>query len=197
MKKYIIGLGVLGALLLSGCAGQPQFQPNNKIIGFIKGKPYYAPAYSAHKTLSKSDAKNLKLLGINCPTGSVLWANPSLVALIDKGTQAEKDYEVKRGFASGNMGCINPLSKQEYQYRLNQQNQNAANARVSSQSYSNNYSVPSYTRSSSNSYSDSISSLSRPYSSAGPSSDWGNYSRKKNTYSVRRLDDNHYSVSSR
>ncbi len=137
-KKLIIGAGMIaGILLLSGCTGsQPQprkFNPNNKTLEFIDGKPYYAPMYAIAKTMSKKDTKGMKRdTGITCSAGSALWFEPSYLKVVENSNSKQDLSRLfKNGFRQGKIGCAKPLSNQEYQYRLNQQNQYAANARAS------------------------------------------------------------------
>jgi len=106
MKKIIIGLvSVVSMIFVVGCAAnqpsnKPQstqqsadsFNPNDKRLVFVEGKPFYVPRranYSPRRATSK-EAKNYQRVGITCNTGDLLWANnldqaADLKALINRG----------------------------------------------------------------------------------------------------------------
>ncbi len=137
MKKYIIGAGLLaGMMLLSGCT-QPSFDPGNKTIRFVNGKPYAAP-YATNQALAPIDsqmAKSLRKYGVPCSKGDITWISTSYMNSIMKNVNPNDVDGISRVFAKGyakaKAGCAKPLNKQEYQYWMNKGNQNAANSRAS------------------------------------------------------------------
>ncbi len=133
-KAKALGSGILVLLVMSGCA-QPQFNRNNKGIKFILEKPYlipYGSSYQTETTVTKDDSDYLRGRGINCKQGSVVWvANDSKSKLTGNRIRVMNNFA--RLYKTGKSGCAKPLSKQEYRYVLNQQNQRSSNARANAQ----------------------------------------------------------------
>ena len=116
--------GVIFTVLISGCAGtQPTFNPNNKLIVFVQGKPYLIPYGVAYKKLQNLTKQTMREMG--CKNGDVLWEKKEIANTVTLGV----------AMPNGLAGCSKPLTNKEYQYALNQQNQQAANARVNAQAY--------------------------------------------------------------
>ena len=145
-KKLIIGAGLLaGMMLLSGCTGsQPAFNPGDKAITFVNGKPYAIPYSANYDPMDEYKYKMYKSVGYTCNMGNVIWGDRRLSPSINN---AKNEDEIKSiivtALRQGKIGCAKPLSKQEYQYRLNQQNQNSANSRAYNQQQNYNNQVQS------------------------------------------------------
>ena len=128
-SKFII---IAISIFLFGCTPQPSFNPNIKGIEFIKGRPYIIPnKVTFGKPLTKKSAYSMKKESRGeCREGDVWWIGfpygvPGRMAI-----KASSEKEVQYHFDMRHTGCAHPLTKQEYQYYLNQQNQAAANARA-------------------------------------------------------------------
>ena len=155
--KSVLTSGV--ALFLVGCGAA--YSPNVRSVTFSGGKPYYTPrgAYYGLVTHNTNliDNKHLKvnttktspqiyqiIKGGMCRVGEVRWVEKKtqeklleLAGKVNK-TKSATDWDAYytfryQAFRSGKAGCSKTLNQQEYQYRLNQQNQSAANRRVASQ----------------------------------------------------------------
>jgi len=142
-KKIMIGLGLIGILVFTGCVGsQPQqqstFNKNNKSITFINGKPYFIPRMAKYSNTQLKNIDN-SYKKIGCRNGDVFWFTGIAYCDIDATLQKYKTDVIKRHYNNGEIGCAKPLSNQQYQYVLNQQNQRAANARAQTmmQNYNN------------------------------------------------------------
>ena len=122
--KVVTGIGL--AVLLSGCV-QPQvpYNPANKGIVFLDGKPYRVP-YGTKYVLLKNNPKI-------CKKGEVLWIEENLFKSKELYENRSDQYWIdfiKKEHQKGRIGCEKPLTDKEYHYYLNQQNQQAANARA-------------------------------------------------------------------
>jgi len=124
----VIGLGIL--LLFTGCT-EPQLSvnQNNKKLTFVKGKPYAIPVntISGKRLISAKQIKNARLIGAYCKKGDISWISNGVSSLFDKYDGKTAGEIIRRDHLAG---CASPLSKQEYEYRLNQQNQQQANNRA-------------------------------------------------------------------
>jgi hypothetical protein len=132
IRNFITLTGVV--LCFSGCAGSqtqqhPTFNKNNKRIIFVNGKSYLIPRMAMYnKTQLKNIGNNYKIIG--CRDGDVNWSSSLAYNDIDVTVQKYKYDVIKKYYNKGEAGCSSPLSNQEYQYVLNQQNQRQANARA-------------------------------------------------------------------
>jgi len=134
MKNKIII--IVGSILITGCV-EPYFNPSNKEIQFVQGKAYYIPKNVIHLTgkVDKSDIKYFRKYKVPCKIGDAMWFVKNAHQFMKEGN-ADNNVRVIAEYAKyGKAGCIHPLSTQEYQYRLNQDNQDAANSRTSSENF--------------------------------------------------------------
>ncbi len=133
VTKIAIAGGV--ALLFSGCNGsnaQPAFNPNNKYIVFVEGKSFRVPyGASYNKRIMKKVTDVEKRTG--CRKGDVAWLTRNQFNKIQATSGQERKSVILNGYRNGQLACAHPLSKQEYQYYMNQQNQQQANARAQMQ----------------------------------------------------------------
>ena len=134
-KKMITGIGIIGTILLSGCAS-PTVNPRIGTMDFINGKPYYLPQYAIAFQFPQ-EAQEVRRQGL-CKKYGIFWINGTFFDIYKGAKMGQDDpiyvkryiKELKSWKKAGKAGCIYPLSKQEYQYRLNQQNQQQANNRA-------------------------------------------------------------------
>ncbi len=130
--KFIL-ISSLVLLLLSGCTSdQPSFNPNNKGLVVVAGKPYIVPVeanYSLEPFKSNNDKGVLKgrQAGLDCRKGDIAWISSE----VQKAAQeARLDGDINRAASiviaapkKGQIGCSHPLSRKEYEaYRRKQQN---------------------------------------------------------------------------
>lgn len=118
------------ALLFVGCT-QPDFNPANKALVFKNGKPYRVPYNTGYGNTidNRNDLNYYTSKGArDCRIGDVVWIN------FDRNKRVTNDAEAGLAFAKagkeGRLGCAHPLTQREYQFYLNQQNQQAANNRA-------------------------------------------------------------------
>lgn len=126
MHKITLVIGFVGILFLGGCVN-PSFNPVNKHIVFVDGKPFRVPNGSSatpHRySRSAIDQERIKIYnqyGMNCNIGDILWME-NHTAL-----KAKKEYQTKGkiagynyvgiAFRQGKSGCVKPLTPQEFQY---------------------------------------------------------------------------------
>ena len=113
-------------LLLVGCASdQPSFNPNNKAIVFVEGKPYRVPLeanYSIQTFKSEEDPGVVKgrKAGIDCRKGDISWIS-SQVQKAAQEAAAKGDTNLAASIVIAapkkeQIGCAHPLSKKEYEY---------------------------------------------------------------------------------
>jgi len=141
MNKFekIISMSI-GIILFSGCAN-PSFNPNNKKIVFVEGKPFRVPVgagHTKHRYTSLSNDKEktnvYNKYDMNCNLGDILW--------IEKYTAIEgaKIYKAQGKIAAynyasqasrqGKAGCVRPISDQEYSFYRSKEMEASANART-------------------------------------------------------------------
>ena len=134
MKNIVkkIGLGIVLAVAMIGCA-QPQapfkFNPNNKGIAFVDGKPYRVPYGTQY---AKANNKFVKKTGykIGCKRNSVWWIEDNLFKEFQQLRGVDFGTLIVQAARNGKTGCVAPLSDKEYQYYLHREQQMAANARA-------------------------------------------------------------------
>jgi len=128
----IISVGLILAVVMVGCA-QPQapykFNPNNKGIVFVDGKPYRVPYGSQYIKVNNTFVKKLGYK-IGCKRNSVWWIEENLFKEFQQLRGVDFATLIVQAARNGKTGCVAPLSDKEYQYYLNQQNQAMANART-------------------------------------------------------------------
>ncbi len=133
---------VVASLLLTGCG----YDPHAKLITFIDGKPYripYAVKYSRHPLKANDDRwlGYFRAAGMDCRPGDIQWNENRMHDKLLKNTRNKKQSDIqwqnnhisilRQGRKESKVGCAHPLNGQEYNYYLNQQNQQAANTRAS------------------------------------------------------------------
>ena len=107
-----------------GC-GQPQFNPNNKSMVFIKGKPYKVPYQTNYslQPLSKDDIKALRKYGYQyCSEGDIRWVsnkkdkitNPKYLNHFDSLIPVIIDPKNSKGTISEMRFKSNPNASQGY-----------------------------------------------------------------------------------
>ncbi len=122
--KYMLMSGFV--LLITGCtSNQPSFNPNNKGIVFVEGKPYRVPleaSYSTQAFKSENDKGVVKLrqAGLDCRKGDISWISSEMRAdaqeAAAKGDVSLASSIVIAAPRKGQIGCAHPLSKKEYEY---------------------------------------------------------------------------------
>ena len=106
----VLGLGVI--LLFSGCGQtQPSYNPNDKRIVFVKDKPYLIPANARYYPITYQVKLKYTNTTVTCNKGDIIHMSQEL--------------EYAR--------CASPLSNQQYQYVLHQQQINANRAATNAQ----------------------------------------------------------------
>lgn len=143
MKMKLINVLWLGGVLLfSGCGqSQPSFNPNNKNIVFVEGRPYLVPAntkYTLKSIRNQSEIKEKQRYGVYCRKGDIVWGSYAFFNALAKN-RAAKNSLLHEAAHSGHMGCANPLSSQQYQYVLQQRQINANRAAINAQVQANNH----------------------------------------------------------
>ena len=129
MKIWVAGSALL---LLVGCASdQPSFNPNNKGIVFVEGKPYRVPLeanYSIQAFKSAEDTGVVKgrNAGLDCRKGDISWISSEVQKAAQeaasKGDINKAASIVIAAPKKGQIGCAHPLSKKEYEYYKGKQN---------------------------------------------------------------------------
>ena len=127
MEKWkFMTVASLALVLFIGCSSdQPSFNPNNKGIVVVEGKPYRVPLeanYSTQPFASSNDKGVLKgrEAGIDCRKGDISWISSNVQKAAQKA--AEKgDINLAASIIlaaprKGQIGCAHPLSKKEYEY---------------------------------------------------------------------------------
>lgn len=131
MKALIFATAI--GLLLTGCV-QPEFNRSNKGIAFVDGRPYAIPYGSTYGyPFNKNEPqllRDFRNAGVDCRIGDTFWVEASYKDELRKALTA-KDYQthfaiISKAAAAGKAGCAHPLSRQEYEYMLHKENQEAA-----------------------------------------------------------------------
>ena len=136
--KIFLNISLL--IFLNGCvSSHVPFNANNKSIVFLEGKPFaipYGANFLTHTVKkSKSEIINGYADYMGCKPGSLSWISTDFLKKLDSKKVNALPTEQKYTFWQrvkniGQAGCAYPLSKEEYYFYLNQQNQQAANARA-------------------------------------------------------------------
>ena len=122
----IICLVTFFVMIISFSACSYTFDPSNRTIEFLDGKPYRLP-YAAFTGLIADDNfisfVNKYVPNQSCKKGDAIWINPSHY-------KRKKEYEMTdskgqvvtnikwwiEGFNNSLIGCTSPMSNQEYGY---------------------------------------------------------------------------------
>lgn len=172
MKKYIKNylLSLISLVILTGCATHPVYNQYNQGVTFHNSKPYKRPFLATSVSLNSDQASILRdLAGVTfCEEGEILWTyqpnfkkgilefwnntyqEANLAARAYGTLDAKKEVWQKFGNAinemrqNGTAGCSHPMTDQEYNYFMAQQNnqryqaqQNSANSAANIQTVTN------------------------------------------------------------
>ena len=150
MKKYIknYSTSLISLMMLTGCATQPTYNPYNLGVTFHNSKPYQRPFLATSVSLNSDQTSILRdLAGVTfCEEGEILWTyQPNFKKGIfefwnntyQEANLASRTYgtldakkEVWQKFGNtindmrqnGTAGCSHPMTDQEYNYFMTQQN---------------------------------------------------------------------------
>jgi len=125
--KFIL-VGSLASLLFIGCtSNQPAFDPSNKDIKMVEGKPYRVPhgASYSHYAVSNKVIEFYQDIGLSdCQKGDITWEEQktadAINTVIRKGSKSEGKAIYRKAATEGKIGCSSPLSDKEYQSYLKQ-----------------------------------------------------------------------------
>lgn len=127
MEKWkLMAVSGLALVLFIGCSSdQPAFNPNNKGLVIVEGKPYRVPLeanYNAQSFKSANDRGVVKgrEAGLDCRKGDIFWISSE----VQKAAQeASLEGDMNRAASiviaapkKGQVGCAHPLSKKEFEY---------------------------------------------------------------------------------
>lgn len=127
-------------ILLVGCAN-PSFNPNNKQIVFVEGKPFRIPYGAAHTgkrftntVESREKMTSYKREGLICNIGDLLWienytGKNGVEIYKTKGKLSGYAY-IGKASREGKSGCVRPISNQEYSFYRSKELETSANARA-------------------------------------------------------------------
>jgi len=111
MKKTV--LLILGAFVVSGCMGQPEFNPNTTEVHVVDGKLFNVPtgAIPSPHAATQKEINFFKKSGVkNCHYGDILWEAPSAQRRIDEAIKTGNPDIHKTLAKEGKIGCASPLS---------------------------------------------------------------------------------------
>lgn len=118
MNKKLVLTFAAFSLAFTACAG---FNPNNRKIVFFNGQAYklpYGVRYSQPYT-NNSGVEILNNAGIKCDNADVIWMEANLRASL--GAKPTSD-QLREFYTQGKIGCSSPLSDQELQYTMHEEN---------------------------------------------------------------------------
>lgn len=136
--EKLISLSV-GILLLVGCTS-PSFNPNNKQIVFVEGKPFRIPHGANHTgkmftntAESREKMTSYKQEGLICNIGDLLWienyiAKTGVEIYKTEGKLSGYTY-IGKASKEGKSGCVQSISNQEYSFYRSKELEASANAR--------------------------------------------------------------------
>lgn len=137
--EKLISISV-ATILLAGCAN-PSFNPNNKQIVFVEGKPFRIPYGASHtgKRFSNTVESREKMIaykreGLICNMGDLLWienytGKAGVKIYKTDGKLAGFSY-IGKASREGKSGCVRPISNQEYNFYRSKEMEASANARA-------------------------------------------------------------------
>jgi hypothetical protein len=125
-KWKFMTVSSLALVFLLGCASdQPSFNPNNKGLVIVAGKPYRVPLEANHSLVpfKSENAQGVvkgRQAGLDCRKGDIFWISTE----VQKAAQeASLDGDVNRAASiiiaaprKRQIGCAHPLSNKEYEY---------------------------------------------------------------------------------
>ncbi len=125
-KLKLMAASSLALVLFIGCSSdQPTFNPNNKGIVVVEGKPYRIPLEANYSTQSFKSEKDQGVLkgrkaGIDCRKGDISWISSNVQKAAQEAA-ATGDVNLAASIVlaapkKGQIGCAHPLSKKEYEY---------------------------------------------------------------------------------
>jgi hypothetical protein len=122
MKKLSLHTGMLAVLLLSACA-QHGFEKNKKVLKFAMDKQYYIPMEVSYNSRPIPDAylSSFRSIGMDCRKHDLVWMTYDVRKEVDKTPHNAQEI-IRKAYLEGEADCAHPLSDQEYQDRINQQN---------------------------------------------------------------------------
>ncbi len=135
----LISMGA-AIILLAGCAN-PSFNPNNKQIVFVEGKPFRIPYGASHTgkrftntVESREKMTSYKREGLICNIGDLLWienytAKTGVKIYKSEGKLSGYTY-IGKASREGKSGCVRPISNQEYSFYRSKELEASANART-------------------------------------------------------------------
>jgi len=125
-KWKLMAVSGLALVLFNGCSSnQPTFNPNNKGIVIVEGKPYRVPLeanYSTQPFKSSNERGVVKgrQAGLDCRKGDISWISSNVQKAAqeaaEKGDITLAASIVLTAPRKGQIGCAHPLSKKEYEY---------------------------------------------------------------------------------
>lgn len=116
MNKKLVLTFAAFSLAFTACAG---FNPNNRKVLFFNGQAYKIPYGVGYSHPYNGANKHLNDAGINCGDADIVWIEANLKASL----RAEPTSDQLREFyAQGKIGCSSPLSDQELQYTMHEEN---------------------------------------------------------------------------
>ena len=109
MKKTT--LLIMGAFVVSGCMGQPEFNPNTTEVQAVDGKLFNVPAGAipSPHIATKKEIDFFKRSGVEkCQYGDILWEAPSAQQRIDEAIKTGNADIHKVLAKEGKIGCASP-----------------------------------------------------------------------------------------
>jgi len=109
MKKT--ALLIIGAFVVSGCMGQPNFDPRSTEVQAVDGKLFNVPtgAIPSPHIATQKEIDFFKKSGVeNCRYGDILWEAPSAQQRIDEAIKTGNPDIHKILAKEGKIGCASP-----------------------------------------------------------------------------------------
>ena len=122
MKNHYLTIAkvflILGISLSFFACAKPSFNPNNKAIQFVKGKPYLIPYQTRYfpLTLSMSDVYLFKKKGVASGLYQVLWIVPEEFSKL-RGVSDDAFHTIVASLIKKNKaGFVSAMTNQEYDF---------------------------------------------------------------------------------
>lgn len=116
MNKKIVLTFAAFSLAFTACGG---FNPNSRYVQFVNGQAYkipYGVRYAQpHTSKGATMLEILNNAGVTCNDSDVIWMQASIV----KDATLDQIAEL---YSQGKIGCSSPLSDQELQYTMHEEN---------------------------------------------------------------------------